>query len=95
MVNGMCVNYRVLKKATLKDFFPLPFIDQVFDTLARNQFFSFLDGFNGYYKIQIALEDQKKTTFTCRCGTYAYRVLPFGLLMLQLPSKGLSGYFST
>jgi hypothetical protein len=42
-------------------------------------FFSFLDGFNGYNQIQIAPEDQDKTTFTCPWGTFAYRVLPFGL----------------
>ena len=42
-------------------------------------FFSFLDGFSGYNQIHIALEDQDKTTFTCPWGTFAYRVLPFGL----------------
>jgi hypothetical protein len=68
----ICVNYRELNKATLKYYFPLPFIDQVLDTLARKKFFSFLDGFNGYNQIQIALEDQEKTTFTCPWGTYAY-----------------------
>jgi hypothetical protein len=36
-----------------------------------------LDGFSGYNHIQIAPEDQEKTTFTCTCGTYSYRVLPF------------------
>ena len=49
------VNYRELNKTTLKDQFPMPFIDQVLDTLARNKFFSFLDGFNGYNHIKIAL----------------------------------------
>jgi hypothetical protein len=38
-----------------------------------------LDGFSGYNQIQISPEDQDKTTFTCPWGTYAYRVLPFGL----------------
>ena len=42
----ICVDYRELNKAILKDHFPLPFIDQVLDTLARKKFFSFLDGFN-------------------------------------------------
>ena len=62
-----------------KDPFPLPFIDQVLDTLSGKKFFSFLDRFSGYNQIQIALEDQDKTTFTCPWGTFAYRVLPFGL----------------
>jgi len=47
--------------------------------LAGKKFFSFLNGFSGYNQIQIAPEDQDKTTFTCPWGTFAYRVLPFGL----------------
>ena len=66
------VYYREPNKATLKDYFPLPFIDQVLDTLAGKKYFSFLDGFSGYNQIQIAPEDQEKTTFTCLWGTYAY-----------------------
>ena len=80
--NGMCrifVDYRELNKETQKDHFPFPFIDQVLDTLAGKKFFSFLDGFSGYNQIQIAPKDQYKTTFTCPWGTFAYRVLPFGL----------------
>jgi hypothetical protein len=68
-----------LNKATLRDYFPLPFIDQVLDSLAGKKYFSFLDGFSVYNQINIALEDQNKTTFTCHLGTYAYKVLPFGL----------------
>eukprot|EP00253_Pinus_taeda_P030624 PITA_30624 len=75
----ICVDYGKLNKATLKDYFPLPFIDQVLDTLAGKSSFSFLDGFNGYNQIRIASEDQDKTTFTCPWGTYAYNVFPFGL----------------
>jgi len=43
----ICVGYRELNKATKKDHFPLPFIDQVLDGLAGKKFFSFLDGFSG------------------------------------------------
>jgi hypothetical protein len=75
----ICVDFWELNKATLKDYFPLPFIDQVLDTLSGKKYFSFLDGYNGYNQILIAPEDQDKTTFTCPWGTYAYRVLPFGL----------------
>eukprot|EP00253_Pinus_taeda_P017300 PITA_17300 len=75
----ICVDYQELKKATKKDHFPLPFIDQVLDGLTGKKFFSFLDGFSGYNQIQISPEDQDKTTFTCPWGTFAYRVLPFGL----------------
>ena len=75
----ICIDYRELNKTTLKDHFPLPFIDQVLDTLAGKKLVSFLDGFSGYNQIKIALEDQDKTIFTCPWGTYAYKVLPFGL----------------
>ena len=60
----VCIDYRELNKATLKDHFPFPFIDQVLDTLAGKKFISFLDGFSGYNQIQIASEYQGKTTFT-------------------------------
>ena len=53
----MCVVFRELNKETLKDYFPLPFIDQVLDTLAGKIYFSFLDGYSGYNQIQIAPED--------------------------------------
>jgi hypothetical protein len=75
----VCVDYRALNKSTQKDHFPLPFIDQVLDSLSGKKFFSFLDGFNGYNQIKIAPQDQDKTTFSSPWGTFAYRVLPFGL----------------
>ena len=68
----VCIDYRELNKATLKDHFPLPFIDQVLDTLASKKYFSFLDGFSGYNQIQVAPEYQDKATFTCPWGTFAY-----------------------
>jgi hypothetical protein len=75
----ICVDFRELNKATLKDYFPLPFIDQVLDTLSRKKYFSFLYGYNEYNQILIAPKDHDMTTFTCPWGMYAYRVLPFGL----------------
>ena len=54
----ICVDFRELNKGTLKDYFPLPFIDQVLDTLLGKQYFSFLDGYSGYNHILIASEDQ-------------------------------------
>ena len=68
-----------MNKATKKDHFPLPFIDQVLDTLARKKYISFLDGYSGYNQINIAPKDQDKTTFTCPWGNFAYFFLPFGL----------------
>jgi len=68
----ICIDYKELNKSTLKDYFPLPFIDQVLDTLVSKKYFSFLDGFSGYNQTQITLEDQDKTTFTCPWGTFTY-----------------------
>ena len=75
----ICVDYRELNKTTKKDHFPLSFINQVLDTLARKKYFSFLDRYSGYNQISIALEDQDKTTFTCPWGTFSYSIFPFGL----------------
>lgn len=75
----MCIDYRKLNAATRKDHFPLPFIDQILERAAGHPFYCFLDGYFGYYQIEIALKDQDKTTFTCPFGTYAFRRMPFGL----------------
>ncbi|GJT23609.1 reverse transcriptase domain-containing protein [Tanacetum coccineum] len=71
--------YTVLNEATRKDHFPLPFMDQMLERLAGNQYYCFLDGFSGYFQIPIDPKDQEKTTFTCPYGTFAYRRMPFGL----------------
>ncbi|XP_062093980.1 uncharacterized protein LOC133800013 [Humulus lupulus] len=75
----ICMDYRKLNKATHKDPFPLPFIDQMLDRLAGKEFYCFLDGYSGYSQISIAPEDQEKTTFTCPYGTFSFRRMPFGL----------------
>ena len=75
----MCIDYRKLNAVTRKDHFPLPFLDQVLDRVAGNEYYYFLDGYSGYYQIEIALEDQEKTTFNCPFGTFASRRMPFGL----------------
>ena len=75
----VCIDYRKLNTATRKDHYPLPFIGQILDRLARHSHYCFLDGYSGYNQIAIALEDQEKTTFTCPYGTFAFRRMPFGL----------------
>nr|GEX64877.1 DNA-directed DNA polymerase [Tanacetum cinerariifolium] len=75
----VCIDYRKLNDATRKDHFSLPFMDQMLERLAENEFYCFLDGFLGYFHIPIDPQDQGKTTFTCPYGTFAYRRMPFGL----------------
>ncbi|GJY62512.1 reverse transcriptase domain-containing protein [Tanacetum coccineum] len=75
----VCIDYRNLNEATRKDHFPLPFMDQMLERLAGNEFYCFLDGFSGYFQIPIDPQDQEKMTFTCPYGTFAYRRMPFGL----------------
>ncbi|GJT28056.1 reverse transcriptase domain-containing protein [Tanacetum coccineum] len=72
----VCIDYRKLNEATCKDHFPLPFMDQMLERLAGNEFYCFLDGFSGYFQIPIEPKDQEKTTFTCPYGTFAYRRMP-------------------
>nr|GEV47383.1 retrovirus-related Pol polyprotein from transposon 17.6 [Tanacetum cinerariifolium] len=75
----VCIDYRKLNEATRKDHFPLTFMDQMLERLARNEYYCFLDGFSSYFQIPIDLNDQEKTTFTCPYETFAYRRMPFGL----------------
>nr|GEY35697.1 reverse transcriptase domain-containing protein [Tanacetum cinerariifolium] len=74
----MCIDYRKLNEATRKDYFPLPFMDQMLERLAGNEYYCFLDGFSGYFQIPIDLKDQEKTTFTYPYATFSYR-RSFGL----------------
>ncbi|RVW71891.1 Retrovirus-related Pol polyprotein from transposon 297 [Vitis vinifera] len=75
----VCIDYRKLNTVTRKDHFPLPFMDQVLERVFGHPFYCFLDGYSGYFQIEIDVEDQEKTTFTCPFGTYAYKRMPFGL----------------
>ncbi|KAL6329579.1 hypothetical protein AAG906_022283 [Vitis piasezkii] len=74
----VCIDYRKLNTVTRKDHFPLPFMDQVLERVSGHPFYC-LDGYSRYFQIEIVVEDQEKTTFTCPFGTYAYRRMPFGL----------------
>nr|GEZ62214.1 reverse transcriptase domain-containing protein [Tanacetum cinerariifolium] len=75
----VCIDYKKLNEATRKDHFPLPFMDQMLERLAGNDYYCFLDGFSGYFQIPIDPQDQEKTTFTCPYGTFVYRRMPFGI----------------
>ncbi|XP_073265902.1 uncharacterized protein [Populus alba] len=74
---GIACNWRPqIEELPPRSIEPIPSSDQ---RVAGHEFYCFLDGYSGYNQIEIALEDQEKTTFTCPFGTFAYRRMPFGL----------------
>ena len=75
----MCVDFTDLNKACPKDPFPMPKIDQLVDATVGHPRMSFLDAFQGYHQIPLALDDQEKTAFATPIGNYHYKVMPFGL----------------
>ena len=75
----VCVDFTDLNKACPKDPFPMPWIDQLVDVTVGHPRMSFLDVFQGYHQIPLALDDQEKTAFVTPIGNYHYKVMPFGL----------------
>ena len=75
----MCVDFTDLNKACPKDPFPMSRIDQLVDATIDHPRMSFLDAFQGYHLIPLALDDQEKTVFVTPVGNYHYKVMPFGL----------------
>ena len=75
----LCVDYRPLNEVTIKNKYPLPRIDLLFDQLAGAKVFSKIDLRLGYHQIKIKPEDIPKTSFTTRYGLYEYLVMSFGL----------------
>jgi hypothetical protein len=76
----LCVDYRLLNAVTIKNKYPLPHIDILFDQLARAQVFSKIDLHSGYHQIKIRAEDVPKTAFTTTYGLFEYLVMSFGLM---------------
>ena len=75
----ICVDLRELNKVTLTDPFPTPYADEILNEVAEHECYSFTRRFSGYNQVLIAKEDQKKTTFVCEFGSFAYKVMTFGL----------------
>ena len=73
------MDFKDLNKAYPKDPFPMSRIDQIVDTTVGHPRMSFLDTFQGYHQIPLALGNQEKTAFVNPTGNYHYKVMPFGL----------------
>ena len=75
----VCVNFTDLNKACPKDHFPMPRINQLVDATVGHPRMRFLDAFQGYHQIPLALGDQEKIAFVTPTGNYRYKVMFFGL----------------
>ncbi|GKB81149.1 putative reverse transcriptase domain-containing protein [Tanacetum coccineum] len=75
----MCINYRELKKLTVKNRYPLPRIDDLFDQLQGSSVYSKIDLQSGYHQLRVREEDILKMAFKTRYGHYEFQVMPFGL----------------
>jgi hypothetical protein len=76
----MCVDYRSLNEVTIKNMYPLPRIEDLFDQMKGASVFSKIDLRPGYHQLKIQESDIPKATFHTRCGLYDYTVMSFGLI---------------
>ncbi|GJR52922.1 putative reverse transcriptase domain-containing protein [Tanacetum coccineum] len=75
----MCIDYRELNKVTMKNIYPLPRVDDLFEQLQGTKWFLKIDLPSGYHQLKVREEDIPKTAFRTRYGHYEFVVMPFGL----------------
>ncbi|GKE17432.1 putative reverse transcriptase domain-containing protein [Tanacetum coccineum] len=93
----MCIDYRELNKLAVKNHYPLPRIDDLFDQLQGSSVYSKIDLRSGYHQLRVREEDILKTSFRTRYGHYEFQVMPFGLtntpaVFMDLINRGCKPY---
>ena len=87
----MCVNYRELNKVTIKNKYPLPRINDLFNQLEGATMFSKIDLMSRYHQLKIKESDVPKSAFRTRHGHYKFLVMPFGLTNVPVTFMDLIG----